>query len=504
MEITTLGTENLKFTITEVQKEERKNFFTESAQYLSRVLMSVRSVQVNWKNTTELRIPQFVPEIGDIFGQTTHYDVMAPGLDFAFGFADQSYIEKAMNRGWLLGDQSQTSPALYGRTVEFNTEVNLEPITGLKIVLKANRTDNRTNNIQFMYEDPTVIYGGSYTKTHIALATAFKGFNRADDNYSSETFNKFLENIGIIRDRLQEKYMGTTYPDRGFLKENHLGGTTYSLGNGEINEYSSDVLIPAFMAAYSGKDAKKIDMNPFPGFKAILPNWTITYDGLSRIPLFKKLFKGFTLKHAYQCAYRVGSFTSFTDWVSLGDGLGFTQNVLNHNGAIPSSPYNIASVSLEENFAPLFGIVATLFNDLSINAQYELKRKLDLNSSAGQLVESSTKSFVLGGTYKIANFNQVLKIKSKQQNVNNELSISLDVKMSSNTALIRKIQANTAQATSGTRTWNVDFRANYVISKRITMGAYFDYTSNMPLVSTTSYPTTNTNYGLQITMTLAK
>ena len=263
------------------------------------------------------------------------------------------------------------------------------------------------------------------------------------------------------------------------------------------------MLIPAFMAAYSGKDAHKVNLDPFPGIKAILPNWRITYDGLMRIPLFKRLFKAFTLVHAYQCVYNVGSYNSFSDWVTIGNGLGFTQDVLT-GGAIPSSPYNISSISLTEKFAPLIGFNATLFNDLSLNIQYDDQRTLTLNSSAGQLVEAASRSFTLGGSYKIANFNQVLKLKSKQQNVNNDLTFNLNVKMSSNTALIRKIEANTAQATSGTRTWSVNFTANYVVSKRITMGAYFDYQSNTPLVSTTSYPTTNTNYGLSINMSLVK
>ena len=501
--INTLGEENLKFTITEVQKEETKNFFTEAAQYATRLLMSVRSVNVRYKHTTSLSVPQFVPDIGDIFGQTNHYDVMAPGLDFAFGFAGQSYIEKAMNHGWLMNDQTQTTPAIYGNTKEFNAEVQIEPIAGLKITLTGNRTDNRTSQIQFMYDDPTVNYGGSYTRTHVAMATIFKGF-KAEDNYRSEVFDKFLSNIDVVASRLRDRYIGRTYPERGFFIGTEMAGATFdSEMYGDINTSSSDVLIPAFLAAYSGKDASKIDLNPFPGIKAILPNWRITYDGLMRIPFFKRLFKSFNLNHTYQCVYNVGQYSSFTDWVSIGEGLGFTQDMLS-GGAIPSSPYNIASVSLTEKFAPVIGFTATFFNDISLNAQYDIQRTLTLNPSAGQLVEATSKGFSLGGSYKIANFNQVLKLKTKQQNVNNDLTFTLNVKMSSNTALIRKIEFNTAQATNGTRTWSVNFAANYVVSKRITMGAYFDYQANTPLVSTSAYPTTSSNYGLTINMSLVK
>jgi cell surface protein SprA len=189
--------------------------------------------------------------------------------------------------------------------------------------------------------------------------------------------------------------------------------------------------------------------------------------------------------------------------VSIGEGLGFTRDVLT-DGAIPSSPYNIASVSVIENFAPLIGFSATLFNDLTLDVRDDSGRTLALNSSAGQLVEGTTKTFGVTGSYKIANFNQVLKLKTKQQNVNNDLTLTFNAKMSSNTALIRKFETQTAQPTNGTKTWSINFTANYVVSKRITMGAYFDYISNIPLVSTSSYPTTNSNYGLTINMSLVK
>ena len=357
-----------------------------------------------------------------------------------------------------------------------------------------------------MYADPTVIYGGSYTKTHIMMATAFKGFE-SDENYHSETFDQFLANIPVVADRLRQRYEGSTYPNRGFFsadstKARAVAGTLFSPGNGDINEASSDVLIPAFMAAYSGKNARSIDLNPFPSLKAILPNWRVTYDGLMRIPLFKRLFKSFSLTHAYQCAYTVGSYNSFNDWVSIGEGLGFTKDI--DGNPIPSSPYNIASVTVNEKFAPLIGFTATFMNDMSLNLQYEIQRQLTLNSSAAQLVEANSKSFVIGGSYKIANFNQVLKIKSSQQNVNNDLTFNLNVKMSDNSSIIRKIDSNTAQATNGSRTWNVSFTANYVMSKRITMGAFYELQTNTPLVSANSYPTRNSNYGLTINMALAK
>lgn len=492
---------NVKLVVTEV-KDEKKNFWTEAAQYATRFAMSVRSVSVRYKTTKSLSLPQFLPEIGDIFGQSTHYDVMAPGLDFAFGFTDDSYITKAKERGWLLCDETQTSPALYSHTSEFHAEATLEPIRGLKITLTTNRTDNRTNQIQFMYDDMTTTYGGSYTKTHCAIATALRSYS-SKNGYESATFNKFLDYIPVVANRVQGQYVGKNYPTGGFMADHRLAGQPFDANNGGVNTSGSDVLIPAFVAAYSGKSPNKVTLNPFPGLADVMPNWRVTYDGLGKIEKMKNIFKSFTITHAYQCTYTVGSFSSYSDWLSIGDGLGFSRSELTQN-PYPTSPYNISSVSITEKFAPLVGVQATMKNNITFNAEYRDSRTLTLNSSAGQLVEALSRSLVIGGGYKIANFNTFLKMRGSQQGVSNDLTLNLDFSLTNNSALIRKMETRLTQATSGTRTLSINFTANYILSKRITLGAYFDHQVNTPLVSSTAYPTTNSNYGISINLSLTK
>ena len=501
IEILNRGTQNIKLVITENNKE-KKNFWKEAAQYATRFGMMVRNVSIRYKNTKSLSLPQFVPEIGDIFGQSNNYDVMAPGLDFAFGFYDENYIYKAKERRWLLADETQTSPALFARTEEFDLEIGLEPIKGLKITLTTNRTDSRTSQIMFMYDNMNTTYSGSYTKTHCAILTALRK-SSADNGYASSTFDKFLENIPVIAERIQSKYNGVKYPTTGFMQNHSLAGKAFDASNGGVNTSSSDVLIPAFMAAYTGQSPDKVTLDPFPGLSAMLPNWRITYDGLGKIEWFRKYFRSLTLTHAYQCTYSVGSFTSYTDWISVDGEMGFSQDELTRN-PYPSSPYNISSVAITEKFAPLIGLAATMYNNITLNAEYRDSRTLTLNSAAGQLVEASSKSFVIGGSYKIANFNSILKIGGQQQGVNHDMTINADFTLSNNSALIRKIENNTAQATSGTRTLSINVTADYVLSKRLTVGAYFDHQINTPLVSSTAYPTTNTNFGISINLSLTR
>ena len=502
VEILTRGEDNIKFTVTEVLKEERP-LMRDIGEYALRFVLSPRNVSVRYRNTRSMTIPLFAPEIGNIFGQSKSYGPMSPGLDFAFGFTDESYLDKALKRGWLITDDGQTSPAIISHGTELNIEANLELFKGFKVQLTFNRTDNRNSQIQFMYADMPTSLSGSYTKTHCALASALKSSN-PKDGYRSEAFDKFLSGIPVVRQRVESQYHGINYPDAGFIKGTAQAGIPFDPEVGTVSETSSDVLIPAFIAAYTGKDPGKIYLDPFPSFSAVLPNWRITYDGLINMGNMRSIFKTFTLTHAYQCTYSVGSYSSYLNWVSAdGRRLGFTLDELTGR-PIPSSPYNISSVAITERFAPLFGVNVTMNNNVQLNAEYRDQRTLTLNTSAGQVVEASTRGITIGAGYKFVNFNTVLKMKGSQQGVSNDLTVNADVSFQNNQALIRRIESNYTQPTSGTKTVNINFTASYVLSRRLTLSAYFDHQVNTPIVTTSAYPTTNSSYGISINLSLAR
>ncbi len=503
IEVLNRGKDNIKFTIVEILKEE-KSLMRNIGEYALRLVMSPRNISVRYRSTKSLNLPLFRPEIGNVFGQTTSQGPMSPGLDFAFGFTDESYIEKALSRGWLITDDGQTSPAIWARTQELNMEVNLELFKGFKVQLTFNRTDNRNSQIQFMYDGMPTSLSGSYTRTHCALLTALKG-SKASDGYRSAAFDKFLENIPEIRRRVEAQYIGTHYPTGGFMADNIAAGQLFNPETGTVSETSSDVLIPAFLAAYTGRSASTESLDPFPSFSAVLPNWRITYDGFINLGNMRNIFKTFTLNHAYQCTYSVGSYSSYLNWQSV-DGnanLGYTLDELTGE-PIPSSPYNISSVAITERFAPLFGINATLKNDLQFNAEYRDQRTLTLNTSAGQLVEATQRAIRIGAGYKIIGFNTFLKMKGSQQGISNDLTLNAECTFQRNQALIRRIEDNYTQPTSGSNTIGINFTASYILSKRLTVSAFFDHQVNSPIVTTSSYPTTNSSYGISLNLSLAR
>ena len=107
-----------------------------------------------------------------------------------------------------------------------------------------------------MYDGVPTSFSGSYTKTHVAIATALRS-SKAKNGYNSAAFNQFLANIPIVRDRVESQYQGTLYPTSGFMADNSHAGQPFDPKVGTVSTTSSDVLIPAFIAAYTGSDAKR-------------------------------------------------------------------------------------------------------------------------------------------------------------------------------------------------------------------------------------------------------
>lgn len=499
--ILTKDTAHLKLTIYP-GPQPMEGALTHVAEYASRFLMMIRRVNIQYATTDGMMLPGYLPEIGDVFGQKRSGN-LAPGLGFAFGSVRRGFIDDAWDKGWLVTGEDNITPAMIDHAKNLTIRADLEPLTGLKITLNANRVDTRSTEIQYMYEGMPEIRTGSFTMTTIALGSAFGGSGNAGNGYSSKSFQKFLDHRDIITGRLQEAYTHTTYPNAGFLENTSMAGQPYNQDMGRVSANSADVLIPAFLSAYTGKDPQHVSLSPFPSVRSLLPNWRITYDGLIRIPAIRKYFKSVMLTHQYRCSYSVGAFSSFLNWVDAGqDGLGYIRDIQSNNPT-PSSPYEIASVSITEGFSPLFGVDATLLNNITGRMEYRTTRNLSLNISSVQLVEALSKEVIVGLGYKLTEFNKLLNMK-KTQNFSNDLTIRLDFSYRKMQSLIRKIEENFTQATSGNIAKTLQFSADYGLSRALTLRAFYDLQINSPLVSNAAFPTSNSNYGLSVRFSLAQ
>ncbi|MDR1880255.1 MAG: cell surface protein SprA [Tannerellaceae bacterium] len=479
-----------------------ENFLYQTAEYGARFLMMIRQMGIQYTLTDGMMIPGFRPEIGDMFGQGRSTGGLTPGLGFAFGATNRSYIDKLIARDHLVMNSNNINPAIINSAKNLKATMFLEPAAGLKINLNVDRVDTRNTTVQYMYKGRPEIYGGTFTMTTIALGTSFKGIGNAQNGYASPTFETFLNNRKIIAERLENAYAGTSYPQTGFFAGTSFAGQPYSPLNGGVKENATDVLIPAFLAAYTGRSAKSITLSPFPSLASLLPNWRITYDGLVRLPGIKKYFKSVVLSHQYRGSYSVGSYNSSLDWVSAGNGLGFTLDKQT-NDILPSSPYVIGTVSIIEGFTPLFGVEGTLLNNITLQADYRTTRTLNLNISSYQIIEAVSDEYKVGVGYTYAEFNKILKMK-KSRDFSNDLTVKLDYSYKKMQSLIRKISDNLTQATSGNQAKVIQFSAEYGLSRSLTLRAFYDLQINQPLVSSNAYPTTNSSYGITIRFSLTQ
>ncbi len=475
------------------------NIWQDMAEYSIRGLMSIRSIDFNYSKRQDTYIAGFRPGIGDVFGQGNSAYGMVPGLGFAFGLdGGVDYVNSALDRNWLIMDTLNVSPAIYNNTETFEFRTQIEPIKNLTIDLNANREVNKRYEIQYMYDGSPVSRGGSFSMTTISLSSALKS-SKADNNYYSQAFQKFLDNRAIIKNRLEQKYQNTVYPNNGFMSENaHLVGQPYSSSVNGVDQNSPDVLIPAFLAAYTGKDANSNKLSPFPTLLAILPNWNISYDGLTTIDALKKHFKVIRLSHRYSSLYRVNGYDSYSNWVDAGDDLGFIRNVLN-GSPVPSSPYNISAVSIDELFNPLFGVETTFNNNMTVEIKYIKGRDLTLNMASYQVIEVLRNEWDIRFGYRINEFNRILGLTSRSaKKFNNDLNLKANFSYTQRPTLIRKIEENYTQATAGTTIVTLGLSADYAISEYMTFAAFLDQVMNQPLITSSGYPTTNTNFGISI------
>ena len=512
----------LKLTVEAKPKPDDQKWY-KTAQVIARGLMMVRSLNLSYRNQYSMSVPGFLPNIGNMFGQRSG-DILSPGLDFAFGLVGDDYINKSAERGWLLMADSVSTPANTSLTEDVQLRMTLEPVKNLKIDLNASRTETKARSIQYMYQGMPTTQSGTLTMTTLSLGSAFEGTGNANNGYHSATFDKFCNSLETFRNRVEAQYANATYPEG-----TTLAGKPFDANNGSISKYSSDVMIPAFLSAYTSMGGHSLSI--FPALSKMLPNWSIKYSGLGNLPWFKDVFKSVNLNHAYKSIYAVGSYSSYSTYMEYMNGLGFVTDATTGN-PVPSSMYNVSTVSINEAFSPLLGIDLTFQNNLTCKLEYRTTRVLSLSMTSIQISEASSHDWVVGMGYKINDFKlfggsrrRTVKQKNKKGNGNNntqqvssqssssrtrgssfnsDLNLRLDLSLRKQASIVRDIASMTSSASSGNTAFKLSFSADYTLSRLLTMSFYYDRQTNTPLLSSSSYPTTTQDFGLSLKFSLTR
>ena len=508
--IKNLDTVQVKLSIVAKPSSENEWWY-KPTQAVASFLMMVRSINVSYRNQYSMLLPGFLPMVGDIFGQNAD-GLLKPGLDFAFGLIGDNYIDKALENNWLIKKDDIATPATVNSVNDLQIRAVLEPIRDLKIDLNASWTDNRARSIQYMYAGKPTTHSGSFNMTTISLKGSLAGIGDATNDYASSTFDHFRSLIPEFRDRVQAQYADAPQKHQ------------------DVNPYSADVMVPAFLSAYTMGAGKSLTI--FPAITRMLPNWSVRYTGLSRIPWVSEHLKSLTLSHAYKSVYSVGGYASYSAWQEYMNGLGFIKDQMT-GGLLPSSMYNVSTVSINEAFSPLFGVDATFLNNLSAKLEYRTTRVLSLSMTSVQINEALSRDWVLGMGYKIQDFRLFTdgfsrKVKKTQKRskspsnsssassasqasssssksgVNHDLNLRLDISFRKQAAITRDIASGMSSASSGNSAFKLSFMADYTLSRLMTITAYYDQQTNTPLLANSSYPTTTRDFGLSLKFSLTR
>jgi cell surface protein SprA len=376
-----------------------------------------------------------------------------------------------------------------------------------------------------MIEGMPRTYSGSFNMTTMSIHTAFEAMGDVDRGYKSASFDRFLGKLPHFQQKAEALYNGRNYP-----AGSALAGQPFDPKHGTVGQYSAQVLIPAFLDTYtlSGRDG----LSFFPALTAILPNWTVKYAGLAKLPRMKKVFKSFNINHSYKSIYSIGSYNTFTSFQEMNGHHGFITDVTT-GLPTPGSMYDVSTVSLNETFSPLAGIDMTFNNNLTAKVEYRKTRSLTLSMTSGQITEARSNDLVVGFGYKIADLNlfapkKAIRSKAKDKKkadkdgdassksssssskgrssssggFSQDLNLRFDLTFRNQSGLNRDIMTTLTQATSGNRALQISFSADYALSKYLTLTAYYDRQFNKPLLTTSSYPITTQDFGVTVKFVL--
>src|SRR5665213_2981976 len=478
------------------------------ARIFGKLLTSIKSVNATVAQVANTRLPGYTDStraLGEDFKS------MAPGFGFIMGKQpDSAWLNNAAKRGLITRDTDFNDLFVQSYDQKITVSAQLEPFRDFTIGLNIGKTF--TKNYSETFKDTTgtgnhfahlsPYINGSFNVTYIAFKTLF---GKYDPNRISQTFLKFQDYRQILSKRLGDQ--------NAYNKQegNPTGADGYALGYGRC---SVDVLVPAFIAAYTGQDPTKISLikqqnsniksNPFSGIMPE-PNWSIAYNGLSRIPGLDQIFTNFSLTHAYNASVGMNSFTSALNYedVSRFGYPSFIDTTGGGNNYIPF--FLVPNITIQEQFSPLVGIDMTLKNKLSLKFSYTKQRQLSLSLIDYQISEVRSSEITFGGGFRKKGMKLPFKVpfsKKDTKKLDNEINFNLVFSIRNNVTSNSILDQNSAFATNGSKEITISPTLDYYINNRVNVKLYFDQTRVNPYISS-SAPTTNTRAGVQVRISLS-
>ncbi|HMX39415.1 MAG TPA: cell surface protein SprA, partial [Saprospiraceae bacterium] len=486
-----------------------------------RPLMLVRKARFTYSENYSTVIPGFTPE-PKLLGQNQGF--ASPGWGFIAGVQpDNRWLDEAGANGYITHRPELNQQVTRNYTQNLDAGVTIEPFQDFRIELNANKQYTRNNTELFKdqnfnlspdsvrFEHRAQRDLGSYTVSYFALNTLF-------NNDINGLFARYAAYRPIISQRLGVE-VGNTDP--------HIkSGSEYAYGYGRFHQ---QVLIPAFIAAYTDADPNKVGLNIFRTRPAV--NWKLNYNGLSKVGKLKKIFSSVQIQHGYKSTLQVNSYN--TDIFYQGTPVQTNYSVEELN-ADYIARFEIPQVVINEQFQPLLGIDVKLKNDMTFKVDFKKQRTLAMSFIDYQLAETRSTSYSAGFGHRIRNVNipfltgkkSGAKGKSKKKSSKkkktstkpttgptpppgsttgqqaNDLNIKFDFEVRDDITMNHRLdQATQAEPTRGQRTISLNPSVEYALNKRLKLRLFTDYRKTVPKTSQ-SFPITTLNTGVTIQFSL--
>lgn len=435
------------------------------------VLTSVKNIQINYTQNEGTVLPGFTQGVG--FLGTTK-----PSLGFVLG--SQSDIRyEAAKRGWLTNYQDFNQNFTQVSSKVLNMTANVDLFPDFKIDLTADRSYTENFSEQYdISEDGTYNSRSPYDYGNFSISTVLikTSFGKSDEN-SSAAFDDFRANRLTVANRLATSYYGTS--------EFPTTADGYPVGFGKG---SQAVLLPSFLAAYTGGDAGGVSLGAFRNIP--IPNWTIKYTGLMRYKFFKDRFKSFSLQHAYRASYTVNSFRSNFEYDQNRDAVDASGNLL--------SKTIISNVNLVEQFNPLVRVDFTLKNSFKLLAEMKKDRSLSMSFDNNLLTEVKGLEYTLGMGYRFKDVVITSRLADNPTNtIRSDINLKADFTMRNTNTIVRYLDYDNNQLAGGQNIWSLKLTADYAFSKNLTAIFYYDHAFSKAVIST-SFPLTNIRSGFTL------
>nr|WP_200815640.1 cell surface protein SprA [Pedobacter africanus] len=444
------------------------------------LLTSVKNVNAAFTQTKGTFLPGYLPRVS-YFGLDEATG--APGLGFVFG-SQRDIRQMALNNGWITRDTLQNQ--LYINTLREDLSITglVEPIKDLSITLTANknRTLNYSTNFRYDqtqrdFDNLSPFTTGDYSVSFISLGTAFS--EKQGSTYS-KLFRQFMDNRQVISQRL-----GETNVNSG-----GRGPSGYADG---YDKNSQDVIVSAFLAAYTGKSASSISLNSLP--KIPLPNWRLNYRGLTRIPFLADRFSSIDLRHSYRSVYSVNGFNSLIRYRETN---GFVSSKDENGNFLPF--YQYTQVTIAEQFSPLIGVDTRLKNNMTLNFELGRTRLLGLSMANSQLAQLSENNMVFGLGYRTTKFRFPFGL-FKGLKTDNNMDFKLDIAVRDNKTVIYRADVIEAEVSSGAKNITLRPSVDYILNQRFNIRVFYDSNVTKPYTSQT-FNTSFSNFGFSLRITL--